>query len=284
MSPAIGPGPRRGRRVRPGRRTGRRRVYSGPASRNREPSADGSLFLDAGPEYTRRRPVRLPGLTLLPRRGPGPMAGDMPHLEGLHFSSRPRAFLDNMRGSRARDGVSRTLATAEIEDELTRIAATRGRSALGELLDQAREMAETLNAAREMATLEDLIGAILGTRNVELATPAARAAHAEIGFDPRRIELFEALHAALMREPLESRSDRPGSLPTLPFIEAYFSNWIEGTEFELREAEKIVFKRAVPDDRLEDAHDVLEAVVRHRTLEDNLLGLSQLELGPLDPV
>ena len=243
-----------------------------------QPSADGSLFLDAGPEYTRRRPVRLPGLTLLPRRGPGPMAGDMPHLEGLHFSSRPRAFLDNMRGSRARDGVSRTLATAEIEDELTRIAATRGRSALGELLDQAREMAETLNAAREMATLEDLIGAILGTRNVELATPAARAAHAEIGFDPRRIELFEALHAALMREPLESRSDRPGSLPTLPFIEAYFSNWIEGTEFELREAEKIVFKRAVPDDRLEDAHDVLGTF----DLVNNLAKRRQTPNGPED--
>ena len=70
-----------------------------------QPSPDGSLFLDAGPAYARRRPVRLPGLTLLPRRGPGPVPGDMPHLEGLYFSSRPRAFLDNMRGSRARDGV-----------------------------------------------------------------------------------------------------------------------------------------------------------------------------------
>lgn len=222
-----------------------------------QPSADGSLFLDAGPEYARRRPVRLPGLTLLPRRGPGPVSGDMPHLEGLYFSSRPRAFLDNMRGSRARDGVSRTLSTAEIEDELTRIATIRGRDALSELRDQAREIAETIDAAGKMAALDDLIGAILGTRNIELATPAARAAHVGLGFDPRRIELFEALHAALLRDPLESRSDQPGSLPTLPFIEAYFSNWIEGTEFELREAEKIVFGRAVPEDRLEDAHDVL---------------------------
>ncbi len=222
-----------------------------------QPSADGSLFLDAGPEYARRRPVRLPGLTLLPRRGPGPVSGDMPHLEGLHFSSRPRAFLDNMRGSRARDGVSRTLSTAEIEDELTRTATIRGRDALGELRDQARDIAEAIDAAGEMVALDGLIGAILGTRNVELATPAARAAQAGLGFDPRRIELFEALHAALLKDPLEGRSGQPGSLPTLPFIEAYFSNWIEGTEFELREAEEIVFKRAVPDDRFEDAHDVL---------------------------
>ncbi len=222
-----------------------------------QPSADGSLFLDAGPEYTRRRPVRLPGLTLLPRRGPGPVSGDMPHLEGLHFSGRPRAFLDNMRGSRARDGISRTLSTAEVEDELTRIATIRGRDALGELRDQAREIAEAVDATRELAALDDLIGAILGTRNVELTTRAARAAHAGLGFDPRRIELFEALHAALLRDPLEGRSEQRGSLPTLPFLEAYFSNWIEGTEFELQEAEEIVFKRAVPDDRLEDAHDVL---------------------------
>ena len=95
------------------------------------------------PEYTRRRPVRLPGLTLLPRaRARTRFAGTCPHLDGLHFSGRPRAFLDNMRPSRARDGISRTLSTAEVEDELTRIATIRGRDALGELRDQAREIAE----------------------------------------------------------------------------------------------------------------------------------------------
>ena len=222
-----------------------------------QPSSDGSLFLDAGPDYKGRRPVRLPGLTLLPRRGPGPMPGDMPHMDGLHFSSRPRAFLDNMRQSRVRDGVPRTLSTAEIEEELTRIATIRGREALGELRDQAHEVAEALDARREMAALDDLIGAILGTRNVELATPAARAAHAGLGFDPRRIALFETLHAELLSTPLQARGEQPDSLPALPFLEAYFSNWIEGTEFALREAEKIVFRRAVPDDRLQDAHDVL---------------------------
>jgi len=232
-----------------------------------QPSADGSLFLDAGPEYTRRRPLRLPGLTLLPRRGPGPVPGDMPHLEGMHFSSRARAFLDNMRESRARNGVPRTLSSAEIEDELTRIAAIRGNDALNELRDQAEELAEALDAKREMAGLDDLIGAILGTRDAELTTSAARAAHAGIGFDTRRIELFETLHAALLRNPLEGRSQQPDSLPALSFIEAYFSNWIEGTEFELHEAEKIVFERAVPKRRVKDAHDVLGTfdLVNHRT-------------------
>jgi len=222
-----------------------------------QPSADGSLFLDAGPDYAGRRPVRLPGLTLLPRRGPGPVPDDMPHLEGLHFSSRPRALLDNLRRSRARNGVSRTLSRSEIEDELTRTATLRGNDALNELRDQASKIAQALDAEREMAALDDLVGAILGTRDTQLTTTAGRAAHAGLGFDPRRIALFEALQAALLRDPVEGREERPDSLPTLSFIEAYFSNWIEGTEFALREAEKIVFRRAVPKARFEDAHDVL---------------------------
>lgn len=221
------------------------------------PADDGSLFLDAGPDYAGRRPVPLPGLTLRPRRGPGPIANDMPYLEGLYFSSRPRALLDNVRISRARSGVSRTLSKTELEDELTRTAAIRGKDALNELRDQAREIAPALGAEEEMTALDDLIGAILGTRDVNLATSTARAAHAGLGFDPRRLELFESLHAALLREGPENRGDQPGSFPALSFIEAYFSNWIEGTEFELREAEQIVFERAVPEGRVEDAHDVL---------------------------
>lgn len=37
------------------------------------PAGDGSLFIDVGPTYTRRQPVKLPGLTLLtaPRGRPG---------------------------------------------------------------------------------------------------------------------------------------------------------------------------------------------------------------------
>ena len=221
------------------------------------PSEDGSLFLDAGPDYAGRRPIRLPGLVLRPRRGPGPVPGDMPHLDGLHFSSRGRTMLDNMRPSRARDGIARTLSRTEIEEELTRIAALRGGEALNEFRDQAHELAEPLNATKEMAELDDLIGAILGTREAPLKTRVARASQAGHGFDARRIELFDTLHAALLREAPGGRGAQSESFPALAFIEAYFSNWIEGTEFELREAEQIVFERTVPEERMEDAHDVL---------------------------
>jgi hypothetical protein len=223
-----------------------------------QPSEDGSLFLDAGPDYVARRPIRLPGLTLRPRRGPGPAPEDMPFMEGLHFSSRGRALLDNMRPSRSRNGsVRRTLSRAELEDELTRTAALRGLDALNELRDQARALSETLGADKQMAALNDLIGAVLGSRDVQLTTDAAKSSRSGLGFDTRRLELFEALQAELLRNPGPARAAQSGSFPALSFIEAYFSNWIEGTEFELQEAEEIVFERAVPEGRFEDAHDVL---------------------------
>jgi Fic/DOC family protein len=222
------------------------------------PSDDGSLFLDAGPDYSARRPVRLPGLTLRARQGAGPVDGDMPFMEDLHFSGQARKFLDNLRPSRVRgEGVARTLSRAEIEDELTRIAAQRGADALNELRDRAREIATALDAEREMSLLDDLIGAVQGTRDVELATAAARAQRQGMGFDPRRMELFETLQAHLLRDPQPKRLEQPDSLRALSFIEAYFSNWIEGTEFAVDEAEEIVFKGAIPEGRFEDAHDVL---------------------------
>jgi hypothetical protein len=223
-----------------------------------KPSDDGSLFLDAGPVYAARRPVRLSGLTLRPRRGPGPVAGDMPFMENLHFSGEGRKFLDNLRSSRARgEQIARTLSRAEIEDELVRMVMLRGVGALNELRDRARDIASALDAAAEMDLLDDLIGAVQGTRNVKLATTAARAQRQGAGFDPRRIALFEALQGSLLQDPQPERAEPPDSFPALSFIEAYFSNWIEGTEFVLGEAEEIVFTGAIPEGRFEDAHDVL---------------------------
>jgi fido (protein-threonine AMPylation protein) len=223
-----------------------------------KPSDDGSLFLDAGPDYTARRPIRLPGLTLRPRRGHGPAPGDMPFMENLHFSGQARKFLDNLRPSRARgESIARTLSKPEIEDELVRIAARRGTEALNELRDQAREIAPILDVEQEMGLLDHLIGAIQGTRDVELTTAAARAQRQGLGFDPRRLELFEVLQAHLLQDQQPVRLEQPDSLPALSFVEAYFSNWIEGTEFAVAEAEEIVFQGEVPDGRLEDAHDVL---------------------------
>jgi hypothetical protein len=43
------------------------------------------------------------------------------------------------------------------------------------------------------------------------------------------------------------------------FIEAYFSNYIEGTRFVVEEAKRIVFDGVMPAQRPQDGHDVLAA-------------------------
>ena len=182
----------------------------------------------------------------------------MPFMDGLHFSGPARKFLDNLRPSRARNGdAPRTLSRAELEEQLTRMVALRGIASLNELREQARRVAPALGAEAEMEDLDGLIGAVLGTGSATLATPSARAHGRGQGFDPRRIELFDTLRTQLLQQLPPTYVEQQAEPTTLSFFEAYFSNYIEGTEFEVSEAEEIVFQKIVPPGRFEDAHDVL---------------------------
>ncbi len=183
-------------------------------------------------------------------------------------SPAPRAFCSTTSDpSRARAGVARTLRRDELEDRLERLARARGNDALLELRDEARALAPQLGAERELAELDRLIGALLGTRTATLCTPAARARSAGLGYDTDRLQRFELLRAALAAQQFADRSAPPDPQRQFAFYEAYFSNWIEGTIFEIAEAEEIAFRGHIPPQRPADAHDVLgtfEAVIDPR--------------------
>lgn len=223
-------------------------VVAGPAS-------DGSLFLDSGPSPANPRAVTLPGLTLRPRSGPGRVAGDMPFAK-LWISSPARAFLDNVRPSRARSSVARTLRREELEERLDEIARVRGNAALDEIRDSAREIAPSLDAMQELQALDDLIGALQGTRDTDLRSTVAKARGAGLGYDTDRLRLLETLRAELAAQELPARSAPRDDMRLFAFFEAYFSNWIEGTEFAVDEAVAIVFEGRIPQDRPADAHDI----------------------------
>jgi hypothetical protein len=218
------------------------------------PSSDGSVFLAAGTA----RDVALPGATLRTRQGSGPLPGDTPFL-GLHMASRARAYLENFLPSRARKGVARRLSRAELEQRLERDLSTRGESYVNKLRDDARRLASPLGLEGELEELDTLIGALLGTREARLQTKMGSARAAGKPYDQKRLELFGRLHADLLKEAPAQRFELPrrGEERYLPFFEAYFSNFIEGTEFEVDEAAAIVFDGRIPKDRPEDAHDVL---------------------------
>ncbi len=221
-----------------------------------EPAVDGSICLVADRGGT----VALPGITLRPRRGVGPLPTDRPFLGGLFLSSTPRAYLDNLRPSRARAGrVARTLPRREIEGRVEDLIQRAGMEAANRLRDDARTIAANLGRDAESLLLDSLIGAMAGTREATLTASTARARRRGRPYDPARLALFERLQAALRREPVAMRRSalRDGSqAATLAFYDAYFSNFIEGTEFAVDEAADIVFRGRIPAERPADAHDI----------------------------
>jgi fido (protein-threonine AMPylation protein) len=114
-----------------------------------------------------------------------------------------------------------------------------------------------LDREKEFTALHQMIGALLNTQVATLQTPAAKARRRGMPYDPARLELFEALRAELHRTPPQTHPAAPGDETTLPFFEAYFSNFIEGTEFAVDEAAAIVFQNRIPNARPQDAHDIL---------------------------
>lgn len=221
------------------------------------PAPDGSVFVVT----ERARDIELPGITIRTRKGPGPQPEDRPFIGGLFVSATARAFLDNLAPSRrSRNGVRRTLGREQIERRLDDLVRRNGTEALNRLRDEAREIAPRIGREAEFKAFDRLVGALLDTRDDDLASAQARARHAGTPYDPDRLQLFESLYREL-------RSIAPAPRPaperdaearrTLAFFEAYFSNFIEGTEFEVEEAVAIVFRKAIPRDRPADAHDIL---------------------------
>lgn len=222
-----------------------------------KPAADGSVFIVS----SKKRETILPGIIFKPRQGVGALDTDKSFLGGAFLSSTARAYLENMRVSRGRKGsIARTLSQREMEELLDRILRQRGEDALNTIRDEARGLTEKLDAGKEFRQLDELIGSLLGTREIELHSDIGKARKAGISYDPERIgkflKLFETLKATA---PIQRRelAISPTARSNLSFFEAYFSNFIEGTEFGVDEAVDIIFNGRIPNDRPEDAHDVL---------------------------
>ncbi len=220
------------------------------------PAADGSVCLVT----ERGGDIVLPGARLRPRRGPL-LPSDRPFLNGLFLSSTARAYLDNLGASRGRGGLlPRTISRRDIEERLDDLFRRAGQDGANRLRDEARDIAPMLARQRESGTLDALIGALAGTRQTPLASAGARARQAGAPVDRARLLLFQTLHAALRDVPPLPRSapcrDRRQT-ETLSFYDAYFSNFIEGTEFAVDEAARIVFDGHIPAERPRDAHDIM---------------------------
>jgi Fic/DOC family len=208
-----------------------------------------------------RREIELPGIRLRIEEGPGPLDSDIriPTFGGDAFvSSQARALLENLSSSRGDRAEKRTLGTTAVEEWLDRYIGRDVGGSVNRIRDTARTIAESLGLTKEFKQLDTTIGALLGTRSARLSAPVAIARAARKPYDSARLELFEVLAVELQRNPLQVPSADPKADPYLQaFVETYFSNYIEGTEFEIEEAHDIVVNGRPMKYREDDSHDIL---------------------------
>lgn len=207
-----------------------------------------------------RRNVTLPGMEVRIAKGPGALPGDVPFL-GLYVSSHERQCLENLMPSRDRRGVSRTTGPGFVEGFLARMHQSNGPEAIEGLLERARAIKGELGAEQAFEQLDALVGAMLRRRDPSvLTTPAGRALSRSEAVDQGCAQRLNDLFAYLSSNPMPDRPDlgmgRQAATNTA-FVEAYFSNYIEGTTFLPAEAREIVFGNGIDPRRHEDGHDVL---------------------------
>lgn len=221
------------------------------------PTQSGHIFLT----YSYTKNISLPGVTVHLLEGNGGLEKDVPFIEGLFASQRERAFLENMQVSRKGGAESKVLPRKEIEDKLEQFIRVNGENAINALRDSARELSKLLKMEPEFDKLNNIIGALLSTRSSDVLTSPLAAARA-FGFpyDPNRIELFNSLYASLLKmefKPLSDKNLSDKAYRNFAFFESYFSNYIEGTRFEVDEAKNIIDSNKPMPARNDDSHDVL---------------------------
>ena len=221
------------------------------------PTKDHSIFLT----YSYSRNIKLPGITLRFIQGSGPIPGDNPFIGELYVSQRERAYLENLQQARETGGTSKCFTLAEVEEKLELVIRVNGEEEVNELRDRARVISNQLGLQPEFEKLNKLIGALLSTKSAKaLTSPLAIARVQGVPFDQARIQLFEELFRELSGQEFKKRTDRNetiSSFRNFAFFESYFSNYIEGTEFEIDEAKEIISTNTPLPLRSEDSHDIL---------------------------
>ena len=221
------------------------------------PTESGNFFVTF---HYSKRITDYKGIILNVMEGGSPLVSDV-DLGGIFASSEWRWMLENMQTSRKTGNESKNFPIEYIEDRLEKIIIREGEEGINTFRDKAKEVAKQLNLGDEFCKLNAIISALLKTRPAKvLSSDSAKARAAGIPYDPRRIELFEILYDKLKDAYFPERPDQnrsEASFRLFSFFEAYFSNYIEGTEFAVEEAKKIVDSGVAIPKRIKDSHDIL---------------------------
>jgi hypothetical protein len=222
-----------------------------------KPTATNQLFVT----YTYTKKIKLPGITINFLKGKGPVEGDNKMIGELYVASEPRRFLENLQITKKAGPDSKTLSVPQIEEKLDDILRIKGEEGLNLLRDKARKLSGILDMQREFESLNKIIGALFTTKPSKiLKSDLALSRAAGLPYDRNRIEIFETLFNYLHNNNFKEQPEKnvtPKSFRNFAFFEAYFSNYIEGTVFEVSEAKEIIDSGVPLPSRSEDSHDVL---------------------------
>ena len=220
--------------------------------------ANGLVFFSHSGIQPRTSKVKLPGVTLVPVVGPGGLPGDVQLPGGILMSGSARRLVENV-DVRGRPGAWRA-GTATTEDLIDDLARSGGAGRVQEALNELDVIAGSFDPT-PIAFVRTRLTSLLGSFPVGAPVPtSARLAArlAGVPFDGHRVEMIDRLLITLQARP--PRPTHVGPPVTrwewLSFFEAYFSNFIEGTEFGVEEARRIAVDGLIPVSRPADAHDV----------------------------
>ena len=222
-----------------------------------KPTAKGSIFLT----YSYTKNIQLPGLLIHFLKGKKPLEGDAVFFGNLLVSQEARAFLENLQESRKSETENKTLQQSDVEEKLALLLKIRNEKTLNELRDKARKIAKEIGMKKEFEKLNNIISALLTTHtSTVLTSTVAIAGVMGEPIDVSRIKLFEKLYNSLTEKMFAEFSEKNKTTKAyrnFGFFESYFSNYIEGTIFEIEEAKRIIATETPLPARNEDSHDVL---------------------------
>lgn len=209
----------------------------------------------------RRADLTVADVTVAVERGPVALGGDIALPGDIYQPSDARGLVDNVstRGRPAVVRPARRAGTEAVENRIDELARQGGAGAVRQALDQL-DAIEGHFDARPVEQVRTRLRAVAGTLSGDLEPVSARlqARLAGTPYDQHTLDLLANVIRTLDRS---APPVRPALAPAerwqeLPFFEAYFSNFIEGTVFGVEEARRIAVGGEEPVARPEDAHDV----------------------------
>lgn len=256
-------------------------VISHRSANELRPTGNGNFYITHTFE---RKITDIPGITLNVLKGTAALSNDIPFGNmPIHISSEYRWTLEVLQPSRKKNGESKSLPLEFIEKRMEKMIHAGGEVKINSFRDEARKISEQLGMNLEFEKLNKIISALLSTYTPDiLKTRSGKALAAGVPYDMDRAELFTILYDSLKDlffTPRLNKNITESSFRLFSFYESYFSNFIEGTRFEVEEAKMIVDTGAVIPKRVDDSHDILGTFqILSNRAEMNTIPLSENEL------